>query len=184
MTQNLYLGSGLIAAATAPDRPAFEQRAATIWNNVRATAFPPRAKALARLIKRANPDLIGLQEVTKWYRSPNGVKDGYATRSNILVYDFLRELLRQLRRAGMSYRVAATDGLPTDIEAPTALGFDIRFRLGNVILARRERGLRIRAHRFRIYTPQFSITTPGGPFGARRAWEDVNVTFKGRRLHF
>src|SRR3954465_14733693 len=92
MTQNLYLGSGLISAATAPDRPTFEQRAATIWQNVQATDFPARAKRIARLIKRANPDVIGLQEVTKWYRSPNGVKDGNATRSNILVYDYLKTL--------------------------------------------------------------------------------------------
>ena len=184
MTQNLYLGSGLISAATAPDRPTFEQRAATIWNNVRATDFPSRAKRLARLIKRAHPDLLGLQEVTTWYRSPNGVKDGNATRSKIKVYDFLRSLLRELRRAGMSYRVAGSDGLPTDIEAPTALGFDIRFRLGNVILARRERGLRIRARRFRTYRPQFTINTPGGPFAAHRAWVAVDVTFKGRRLRF
>src|SRR3954466_733833 len=90
MTQNLYLGSGLISAAVAPDRPTFEQRAATIWTNVQANDFPARAKRLARLIKRAKPDLVGLQEVTRWYRSPNGVKDGYATRSNILVYDYLR----------------------------------------------------------------------------------------------
>src|SRR3954452_15502428 len=74
MSQNLYLGSGLIAAAAAPDRPTFEQRAATIWQNVQATDFFTRARRIARLIKKADPDLIGLQEVTTWYRGPNGVK--------------------------------------------------------------------------------------------------------------
>src|SRR3954447_109250 len=184
MSQNLYLGSGLIAAATAPDRPTFEQRAATIWQNVQTTDFPARAKRLARLIKRADPDVIGLQEVSRWYRSPNGVKDGNATRSNILVYDFLRSLLRELKRAGASYRAVVSDHLPTDIEAPTSLGYDIRFRLGNVILAKREKGLKIRKRSFRIYKPQFTINTPGGPFAAHRAWVAVDTTFKGRRFRF
>lgn len=184
MTQNLYLGSGLIAAAVAPDRPTFEQRAATIWQNVQATDFPARAKRLARLIKQANPDLIGLQEVTRWYRSPNGVKDGNATRSNILVYDFLKSLLRELGRAGARYKVAASDGLPTEVEAPTALGYDIRFKLGNVILAKRERGLRIRRKSFRTYKAQFSINTPGGPFASKRAWVALDTTFKGKRFRF
>lgn len=184
MTQNLYLGSGLLSAATAPDRPTFEQRAATIWQNVQATDFPARAKRLARFIKRANPDLVGLQEVTRWYRSPDGVKDGYATRSNVLVYDFLKSLLRELGRAGARYRVAASGGLATDIEAPTALGYDIRFKLGNVILAKRERGLRIRRTRFKVYKAQFTINTPGGPFAAKRAWVAVDATLHGKRLRF
>lgn len=184
MTQNLYLGSGLISAALAPDRPTFLQRTAAIWRNVRANDFPARAKRLARLIKGVHPDLIGLQEVTTWYRSPQGVNDGYATRSKIKVYDYLRSLLRELRRVGMRYRVAVSDGLATDIEAPTALGFDIRFRLGNVILVRRERGLRVRSNRFRVYSHQFTINTQGGPFATRRAWEAVDLIFRGRRLRF
>ena len=184
MTQNLYLGSGLINAAVSPDRPTFEQRAATIWSNVQATDFPSRAKRLARLIKRANPDLVGLQEVTTWYRGPNGVKDGPATKSTTVVYDFLKSLLQELKRAGAKYRAVATDGLPTDIEAPTAFGYDIRFRLGNVILAKREKGLKIRKKSSRIYKPQFTINTPGGPFAARRAWVAVDASFKGKRFRF
>jgi endonuclease/exonuclease/phosphatase family metal-dependent hydrolase len=184
MSQNIYLGSGLIAAAVAPDRPTFEQRAATIWQNVQATDFPARAKRLARLIKGADADLLGLQEVTRWYRSPDGVKDGNATQSNILVYDFLKILQRELAKVGARYKVVATDGLPTDIEAPTALGYDIRFRLGNVILAKRERGLKIRRKSFRQYKAQFSINTPGGPFAAKRAWVAVDTTFKGKRFRF
>jgi endonuclease/exonuclease/phosphatase family metal-dependent hydrolase len=184
MSQNLYLGTGLIPIATAPDRATFEQRAATAWSNVQATNFFPRARRIARNIKRVDPDLIGLQEVTTWYRGPNGVKDGYATRANTVVYDFLRILRRELARAGLRYRVVANDGLPTDIEASTALGYDIRFRIGNVILAKRQRGLRIRRKQFQIYTPQFTIATPGGEFGVRRSWVAVDAVFRGQRLRF
>jgi endonuclease/exonuclease/phosphatase family metal-dependent hydrolase len=184
MTQNLYLGSGLISAAVAPDLPTFEQRAATIWQNVQANDFPSRAKRLARLIKQANPDLLGLEEVTRWYRSPNGVKDGNATPSTIVVYDFLKSLQRELAKAGAKYKVVVTDGLPTDIEAPTALGFDIRFKLGNVILAKRESGLKIRRKSVHLYKDQFAINTPGGPFAAKRGWVAVDTTFKGKRFRF
>jgi endonuclease/exonuclease/phosphatase family metal-dependent hydrolase len=184
MTQNLYLGSGLVATALAPNRAEFESRAAKVWQNVQATDFPARAKALARLIHRADPDLVGLQEVTRWYRSPNGVKDGYTTRSTIVVYDFLKSLLRELNRRGPKYRAVVSDGLPTDIEASTSLGYDIRFRLGNVILAKRERGLRFRRWLSRIYVDQFSINSQGGPFGAKRAWVAVDAVFRGRRFRF
>jgi endonuclease/exonuclease/phosphatase family metal-dependent hydrolase len=184
MTQNLYLGSGLVPIATAPDLPTFQQRTAQTFRNVRATDFPARARALARLIERADPELVGLQEVTTWYRSPAGVNDGYATRSRIVVYDFLRSLLRELRRRGASYRAIASDGLPTDLEASTALGHDVRFRLGNVILAKRDPHLVIRRWLFRSYSSQISIQTPGGPFATRRAWVAVDGRFHGRRLRF
>ena len=184
MTQNLYLGTDLVPIATAPDLPAFQQRTAQGLRNVRATSFPARARALARLIDRADPDLLGLQEVTIWYRSPNGVNDGYATRSRTVVYDFLPTLLRELRRRGLSYRVAGSDRQPTDAEASTALGYDVRFALGNVVLAKRDPDLRIRRHRFRTYDTQFSINTPGGPVAARRAWVAVDASFHGSRFRF
>jgi endonuclease/exonuclease/phosphatase family metal-dependent hydrolase len=184
MTQNLYLGSGLIAAAVAPNKTEFESKAAQVWQNVQATNFPARAKALARLIHRADPDLVGLQEVTTWYRSPNGVKDGYATPSKIVVYDFLKSLLRELNKRGPKYRAVASDRLPTNIEASTSLGYDIRFKLGNVILAKRERGLRIRRKLFHLYADQFSFNTQGGPFGAKRGWVAVDAVFHGRRFRF
>jgi endonuclease/exonuclease/phosphatase family metal-dependent hydrolase len=184
MTQNLYLGTDLVPIATAPDLPTFQQRAAQGFRNVRATNFPARAKALARIIDRTDPDLVGLQEVTTWYRSPNGVNDGYATRSRIVVYDFLRTLLSELRKRGARYRAVASDGLPTDVEGPTALGHDVRFRIGNVILAKRDRDLRIRRRLFRSYSTQLNLNTPAGPFAVRRSWVGVDATFHGKRLRF
>ena len=184
MTQNLYLGTDLVPIATAPDLATFQQRAAQGLRNVRATDFPARARVLARLIDEEDPELVGLQEVTKWYRSPAGVNDGYATRSRIVVYDFLKTLLRELRKRGARYRAVASDGLPTDAETSTALGYDVRFRLGNVILAKRDRDLRIRRRLFRSYASQFSINTPGGPVAARRAWVAVDASFRGRRVRF
>jgi endonuclease/exonuclease/phosphatase family metal-dependent hydrolase len=184
MTQNLYLGSGLVSALLAPDRAEFERRAATVWQNVQATDFPSRAKALARVIDRAHPDLIGLQEVSKWYRSPNGVKDGTATKSTIVVYDFLKSLLRELKRRGLDYRALVSDGLATDIEAPTALGYDIRLKLGNVILAKHEPGLSIRRKLTKIFKNQFAVTTQGGPFATHRGWVAVDARFHGRGLRF
>jgi len=80
--------------------------------------------------------------------------------------------------------VVASDGLPTDIAAPTSLGYSIRFKLGNVILAKRESGLKIRRKSVHIYKAQFAINTQGGPFAAHRGWVAVDVTFKGKRFRF
>src|SRR4051812_16788977 len=80
MTRNLYLGADLIPLATQPSREAFEQAAAQRFQTVLNNDFATRAKALAAEIARHKPDLIGLQEAAVWRRSPDGVKDGNATK--------------------------------------------------------------------------------------------------------
>src|SRR4030095_15997680 len=66
MTQNLYLGSSLDAALAATDLTQFLVAANSIWGTVQATNFPARSDAIADEIAANKPDLIGLQEVTKW----------------------------------------------------------------------------------------------------------------------
>ena len=66
MTQNLYLGSSLTPALTATDAASFVAAVAQIYATVLYTNFPARAEAIADEIEAKDPDLIGLQEVTKW----------------------------------------------------------------------------------------------------------------------
>ena len=87
MTRNVYLGADLIPLAAAPDQAAFEQAAAQRFQTVQNNDFPTRAKALADEIKKAKPDLIGVQEATIWRRGADGVKDGSATPATQVVYD-------------------------------------------------------------------------------------------------
>src|SRR4051812_34420522 len=74
MTRNVYVGSDLITLATAPDQATFEQNAAKLYQTVLRNDFATRAKALAREIRKAKPDLVGLQEAARWLRGPEGVK--------------------------------------------------------------------------------------------------------------
>ena len=66
MTQNLYLGSSLGPALEAQTPEAFIEAVARIYATVQYTNFPARAEAIADEIEEKGPDLIGLQEVTKW----------------------------------------------------------------------------------------------------------------------
>ena len=117
MTRNIYLGGNIfLPIATHGRAPQFEQKAGELWDQVETTNFPRRAKLLAREIKRHKPDLIGLQEVALWRRGPQGVKDGSATPATQVVYDFKKTLLRELKRAGLKYRVGDTQR-EADIEA-------------------------------------------------------------------
>ena len=100
MTRNIYLGGNIFLPIGAPDRATFEAKTQELWNQIRFTNFPARAKLLAKEVKRTKPDLIGLQEVATWRRSPNGVKDGSATPSTQVVYDFLKTLQRRAEGRG------------------------------------------------------------------------------------
>ena len=66
MTQNLYLGSTLTPAIQAGNAAQFIGAVAQIYGTAVATDFPRRAEAIADTIAAEDPDLIGLQEVTKW----------------------------------------------------------------------------------------------------------------------
>ena len=66
MTQNLYLGSSLAPALEAATPEEFVEAVARIYATVQYTNFPARAEAIADEIEAKEPDLIGLQEVTKW----------------------------------------------------------------------------------------------------------------------
>jgi hypothetical protein len=106
MTRNIYLGGDVFRPNGAPTLSEVERRAGELWQEVRTTDFPFRSRLITREIKRTRPDLIGRQEVALWRRGPQGVKDGSATPSTRVVYDFLGILRRRLKRAGLHYRVA------------------------------------------------------------------------------
>ena len=136
MTRNLYLGADIIPLAAATDEASFEQAAAQRFQTVLNNNFPARAKLVAAEIKKAKPDLVGLQEATTWRRGADGVKDGPATPATQVVYDSTSELLKALKKAKSPYKVVVKRDW-FDFEAPTALGYDVRITQTDVVLARK-----------------------------------------------
>ena len=105
MTRNVYLGADLIPLAAAPDRASRSSRPRPSASRPsRATTSRRRAKALAAEIKKAKPDVIGVQEATIWRRGADGVKDGSATPATQVIYDSSKELRKALKRAGTPYK--------------------------------------------------------------------------------
>lgn len=183
MSRNLYLGADLIPLASATTLPAFEQTAAQVWANVQATDFPKRAPALAKEIKQTRPDLIGLQEAAVWRKSPDGVKDGQATAANVVVYDYIKTLRAELKKAGIEYRVVIQQD-EFDFEAPTALGYDIRLTQRDAILARVGTKVSTGKTYKGQYSKTFIVPTQAGTANSKRGWVAVDAKAGGKSFRF
>ncbi len=183
MTRNIYLGGNIFLPVVTKDRAEFEQKSGELWDQVRATNFPARAKLLAREIKQRKPDLIGLQEVAVWRRGPTGVKDGAATPATQVVYDFKKSLLSELKKAGLKYRVADTQR-ETDIEASIDEGYDVRLTMSDVILIKKRKGLKVRKRSSKNFKAKITVPTNGGPFTSQRGWTAVDASLDGRKFRF
>lgn len=101
MTQNLYLGSTLNPALQATTPPQFIGAVAQIYGTALfVTDFESRSEAIAETIQEERPDLIGLQEVSRWtaFRTTGGALPGV---------DFLDVLQQDLEDLGLDYEVAS-----------------------------------------------------------------------------
>lgn len=182
MTRNIYLGAD-ISKPIGKTGDEFVQANTEVWDTVRETNFPARARLLAREIARTRPDLIGLQEVALWRRGAQGVSDGAETPARRVVYDFLRILRRALARRGLEYRVGSVQN-EADVEGPTSYGYDVRLTMRDAILVKRREGLRIRRRSGDNFTARFAVPTPVGVYQVLRGWTAVDMSFRGRRFRF
>ena len=105
MTRNLYLGADLtpiLLALASGNNTAIVGAATQTWAAVQATRPEERMGAIADEIVAADPDAVGLQEVTTWttfaYNPLNGT-----TSNPTVAYDFLDLLLDALAERGADY---------------------------------------------------------------------------------
>lgn len=103
VTQNLYLGTDIRRLLLPGDLSVNVARAYQI---VESTRFEERAKALARLIAREHPQVIGLQEVAS-FRLIDPLTMAIKRDT-----DYLALLLKALDKQGAHYRVAGTPMKP------------------------------------------------------------------------
>lgn len=184
MSRNLYLGADIISMATA--RNEAEERAAAkdLHATVRATNFDLRAQAIAGEIANRKPDVIGLQEVARYFRSPEGQQDE-VKNATIPMYDWLKILKRELRARDMHYRVVA-DRTWIDVEVSSDDGYDIRFQQANVVLVRRKKQTRVRFLRERsgVFPTQLAVPLHDQTVTQRRGWAGMEGRVSGRRFRF
>jgi Endonuclease/Exonuclease/phosphatase family len=183
MTRNVYLGADLIPLAGTKTQAQFEQDAASRFQTVLNNNFPARAKSLAAEIKKAKPDLIGVQEATTWRRGPGGVKDGSTTPATQVVYDSATELLRALKKAGAPYKQVVQRPW-FDFEAPTALGYDVRITQRDVILVRKGSKVKVTKRFKGGFRETLKVPTQAGTADEKRGWVGVDGKLAKHRFRF
>ncbi len=183
MTRNVYLGADLIPLAGATDESSFEQAAAQRFQTVQNNDFPARAKLIAAEIKKAKPDLVGVQEAAIWRRGAEGVKDGPTTPATQVIYDSSKELQKALKAIKAPYKeVVGRDWF--DFEAPTALGYDVRITQRDVILVRKGSKVKIRKTFKGQFSKHFDPPTVRGVAQQLRGWVGVDATLANHKFRF
>ena len=191
MSRNVYLGSDLTAALTAPDQATLFAEAGQIWENMgpNGTNFVARAKLLADEIVARNVDLVGLQEAALWRRGPRGAPDGPATPATEVVYDFIHQLRSELNERGAIYDVVSVQN-EADLESPLDRDgdgtpeFDGRLTMRDAILAKRHPRLKVVNPRSDNFGPRIPLDLPPegeGPedIEVTRGWNAVEVVKRG-----
>jgi endonuclease/exonuclease/phosphatase family metal-dependent hydrolase len=188
MTQNLYLGSSLGPALEAGTPEAFVEGVARIYATVQYTNFPQRAEAIADEIQEKAPDLIGLQEVTKWTTGGLNPPPGY---------DFLAILENDLEARGLHYSAAAIAHNANIGPAPLALAeqgcvqpgpvitCSVQLEDRDVILVNDDTpGLTWSNPQSGRYATQQAIESPVGPLSFDRGWASIDAKLKNQPFRF
>ena len=176
---NLYLGANLqpLFAATPETVAGLARR---VWDHVEQVDFRVRARAIARLIDRSDPEVVGLQEVALWER-------GSTPATLQPVYDFQQILLDALAARGERYRAVAVTRNFQSPPVPLASGGLARFTDRDVILVRAGRHASVR-----VSNPQAALFAARIPLpnpllgGAQivRGWTSVDVKVRGKSFRF
>jgi hypothetical protein len=117
MTWNIYVGANVDVVLEATNVEEAAQKVAVAYEELKATNFPERAKAIAAQVARHRPQLIGLQEVSLIQRlDPE-------TGELLEEIDFLQILKDALRQRGLRYRVAGSVE-NADVTVPRLIGIE------------------------------------------------------------
>jgi endonuclease/exonuclease/phosphatase family metal-dependent hydrolase len=177
-TYNLYLGADLSLLFGVSDLAGLAEQVAVVRAQLDATRFAERAAAVAALLARERPDLVGLQEVSRWVcTGPDGGEQVLA--------DFLPTLLDALAAVGCAYdahaRSAAFGG-----SVPVSGTEQVTLAGANVTLVRRGGPVRVLGEATGPFQAGHRVVTgiDGVTFPIRRGWGRVDVRVDGRPLRF
>jgi endonuclease/exonuclease/phosphatase family metal-dependent hydrolase len=182
MTQNVYLGSSLDPALAASSQEEFLEAVAFIYGTVLFTNFPERAGAITDTIDRYRPDIIGLQEVSKWTSVGPGAPP---------TLDFLEILQLNLAARGLNYVVAAVSDNAEIGPVPQLFMCDAIFACfvtlndRDVILVNADNPhLQINDSASGLYVAQLQVPTAVGPISFDRGWAYIDATYRGKEFRF
>lgn len=144
MSRNLYLGADIFkvveAAQSNPESVPYV--VAEVFQTVLYTNFPARAEVIADEIALAEPQVIGLQEVSTFYKqTPGDFMIGNPTPAEDLVIDFYTVLDAALKARGMYYDAFPVTNADVELPmidpaSPTFLS-DVRMVDHDVVLVRK-----------------------------------------------
>lgn len=189
MTRNLYLGASLttiIDALSTGDQATIVGAATQTWNQVQGSAPAARMGAVADEIVRARPDVVGLQEVTRWTTYPVDPATGQVTGGPTVAYDFLQLLLDALAARGAQYTVVA-DATANNFASPpipvvTAGGLDTAVALTDRdVILKRAGVVTKNATNGNFDTV---LGPPEVPIEVARGWGSVDVQARKARFRF
>lgn len=183
MTQNLYVGTDILDIALAPDLCELMAATHVAMEQILANDFQQRAEALARLIARKRPAVVGLQE---GYRVIQSYMDGTQYSE-----DYPALLLSALSERGVDYypagsrastpiTVPADSDRDCDIEAPslTAADYLVTIVDQDVILCRPDIDCDNAVES--NFATNAEASTPAGPVTVERGWVSVVASVNGR----
>jgi endonuclease/exonuclease/phosphatase family metal-dependent hydrolase len=182
-TYNLYLGADLAPLFDVGDSHGLARVVARARAELDATRFEERARAIAAVLSRERPHLVGLQEVARWTSAP--VRQDGSLGAEQVVVDFLPAVLAALDERGCRYDVHAVTpsfagGLPLDDGTWMSLAG------ANVTLTRAVDDVRVTAARTTRFGRRHEVVTgiPGVTFPIERGWSAVDVEVDGCPLVF
>jgi endonuclease/exonuclease/phosphatase family metal-dependent hydrolase len=184
MSRNLYLGADIIKLASATSLDDEMAKAAALHKDVDQTNFPVRAKAIAAEIKKQKPDIVGLQEVARFYKGADGVHDS-TTNADVVLYDWLKILQTEIKKAGLSYKVVS-DQTELDVEVPSAEGYDLRLKLGNAVLLKSGKGTTVKFKKAvsGTFKSQLSVPLKDQTVKLQRGYAGMDGVVGGKKFRF
>ena len=139
MTYNVYVGAPPDELLMVMSPVEIPQKVGEFYQAYRASDFPGRAAAIAKIIKNSEPHIIGLQEISLVRKQdPSNSMTAPGPNATEIEQEFLKVLMMKLKDEGLDYKEAGK--VETfDLEMPmlTAEGLvDIRLTDHDVILVR------------------------------------------------
>ena len=195
MTRNLFLGADLSPAINAGSICEAIDAGGKILNDVDATNFKERAPLLAAEIRKAKPDLVGIQEAALWRFQADA--DFTGSEATEVRYDFLRELLDSL---GGRYKVAVVQN-EFDQELPADRDFndatqdaslplcgadeDGRLTMRDAILIRKGSKVKVSGKRAGHFKTRYEVNLGGSiPINVDRGWVSVEAKRGKKKFRF